>query len=106
MDWQKICSLADIPQDAGTCALVNDRQIALFKVDEAVYALSNFDPFSRANVLSRGIIGDCENQLYVASPIYKQRFCLQSGQCLDDKDINIANFPTRISNGDVEVRVA
>ncbi len=65
-----VCALTDLTEDAGTAALVNDMQIALFyikKLDQ-VFAISNYDPFSEANVLSRGIIGSLGEQLVVASP--------------------------------------
>ncbi len=40
-----------------------------------MYALDNFDPASsRANVLSRGLTGDLQNERVVASPIYKNHF--------------------------------
>src|SRR5579859_7332731 len=67
-----ICRLDDIVPGTGVCALVGDEQVAVFRVDDCVYALGNFDPFSRANVLSRGIVGDLKGELVVASPVYKQ----------------------------------
>ena len=53
MNWTAVCSIDDIPPNAGVCALVDGKQIAIFKVDNSVFALDNFDPFSGANVLSR-----------------------------------------------------
>jgi len=98
-----ICALTDLNENAGTAALVDDIQLALFyvKKSEQVYALSNFDPFSEVNVLSRGIIGSLGDQLVVASPIYKQHFNLETGQCIEDEDVSIAVFPTQIINGRV-----
>ena len=40
-----------------------------------VYALDNFDPASRANVLARGLIGNLQGERVVASPIYKNHLC-------------------------------
>lgn len=66
-----------------------------------LFALDNYDPFSQANVLSRGLIGGTtvtndagidEAVLYVASPIYKQRFNLATGQCLDDTSVTLATY--------------
>jgi len=98
-----ICALTDLNENAGTAALVDDIQLALFyvKKSEQVYALSNYDPFSEVNVLSRGIIGSLGDQLVVASPIYKQHFNLETGQCIEDEDVSIAVFPTQIINGRV-----
>ena len=49
-----------------------------------MYALSNYDPFSGAFVLSRGIVGSTGDTLKVASPLYKQTFDLASGQTSEE----------------------
>ncbi|HEY9704649.1 MAG TPA: nitrite reductase small subunit NirD, partial [Allocoleopsis sp.] len=97
-EWQDICSINDIIPNTGVCALVKGKQIAIFRVgkDDNIYALSNYDPFSKAYVLSRGIIGDKLGKVKVASPIYKQNFDLETGQCLDDENIQIPIFPVRL----------
>jgi nitrite reductase (NADH) large subunit len=55
--WQAICELTPFPQ-AGIGARLGERQIALFRFGEQVYALDNLEPGSEANVLSRGMLGD------------------------------------------------
>ena len=97
----KICKLDDIVPNSGVCALVGGEQVAVFRVDnggladDSVYALSNFDPFSRANVISRGIVGDIKGELLVASPVYKQHFSLVSGRCLEDSSARLAVYAAR-----------
>ena len=60
LNWVEVCALDDITPNTGVAALVEDQQIAIFRVgsEKRVYALSNQDPFSKAFVMSRGIIGD------------------------------------------------
>jgi NAD(P)H-dependent nitrite reductase small subunit len=95
--WVAVCKLTDIVPNTGVCALVGGRQIAVFRLDDdSVYAISNHDPFSRANVLSRGIVGDLKGELVVASPVYKQHFSLVSGQCLEDPAARVAVFSVRL----------
>ena len=103
--FHKICALEDIPRNTGACALVDGKQIALFRVGEAetLYAIANHDPFSKANVLSRGIIGTKGGTPKVASPIYKQQFDLTTGQCLDDGEVSVATYPVREQDGMVYV---
>lgn len=102
--WTVVCSLNDIVPNSGVCALIGGRQVAVFRVsDDRVYALSNYDPFSKANVLSRGIVGDIKDELVVASPVYKQHFNLASGQCIEDESVKISSFAARVVNGIVEV---
>jgi NAD(P)H-dependent nitrite reductase small subunit len=96
-EWVKVCRLGDIVPNTGVCALVSGRQVAVFRLDDdRVYALSNHDPFSRANVLSRGILGDVKGELVVASPVYKQHFSLATGLCLEDPAVSVPVFPARL----------
>jgi NAD(P)H-dependent nitrite reductase small subunit len=103
--WIAICCLEDIVPDTGVCALVKGRQVAVFRLrDDRVYAIGNEDPFSRANVLSRGIVGDLKGELVVASPVYKQHFSLASGQCLEEPAVRVPIYATRVEDGTVWVR--
>ncbi len=88
----------------GVAALIDGRQVALFRLPRgSIYAIGNHDPFSGANVLSRGIVGDLKGELVVASPIYKQHFSLVSGQCLEKPEVNVPVYPVRTLRGRVEV---
>jgi len=101
--WTAVCGLDDLLPERGVCALVGGRQVAVFRVGDELFALSNHDPFSRANVLSRGIVGSKGDRLKVASPVYKQSFDLRTGECLDDAGVTVPTFPVRIAGGRVEV---
>ena len=99
-EWVAVCKLNDIVPNMGVCALVDGRQVAVFRLnDNSVYAIDNRDPFSRANVLSRGIVGDLKGELVLASPVYKQHFSLVSGRCLEDPAVRVAVFPVRLEGG-------
>ena len=103
-EWVAVCQLDDIVPNTGVCALVGERQVAVFRLDDdRVYAIDNHDPYSRANVLSRGIVGDLKGELVVASPVYKQHFNLMSGQCLEDADVRVPVYPVRVEAGTVWV---
>jgi nitrite reductase (NADH) small subunit len=101
--WHRVCALDDILPDTGVSALVAGRQVAVFRVADRVFALDNRDPFCGACVLARGIVGDANGVLKVASPMYKQSFALETGACLDDDTVAIAAFPARVQSGVVEV---
>ena len=104
--WVEVCALEDILPDTGVCALVGGKQVAVFRVGDAdVYALQNFDPFSKAFVLSRGIVGDRGGVPKVASPIFKQSFNLRTGQCLDDPAVALRVYSARLRAGRVELRL-
>ncbi len=102
--WVDVCPLEKLIPGRGVCALVAELQVAVFRIaGEEIYAISNFDPFSRAFVLSRGIVGSKAERLKVASPIYKQSFDLVTGVCLDDATIMVRTFEVRVVDGIVQV---
>ena len=100
----RVCPLDDIVPNTGVAALVDGEQVAVFRMDDdSVHAVGNFDPFSRANVLSRGIVGDLKGELVVASPVYKQHFGLLTGRCVEDATVRIPVFRARVEDGFVVV---
>ncbi|MCA1691697.1 MAG: nitrite reductase small subunit NirD [Acidimicrobiales bacterium] len=102
--WVDVCPLALIIPCRGVCAMVGGRQVAIFRgADDELFALSNYDPFSKAFVLSRGIVGSKGDSLKVASPVYKQSFDLQTGECLDDPSVSIPTYAVRVVDGWVQV---
>jgi nitrite reductase (NADH) small subunit len=101
--WQDVCALDLIVPWTGVCALVGGRQVAIVRTADAVYAIDNFDPFSKAFVLSRGIVGDKGGIPKIASPIFKQTFDLRTGQCLDNPKICVPTYEVRVERGRVLV---
>ncbi|CAM4075412.1 nitrite reductase small subunit NirD [Deinococcus marmoris] len=103
--WQRICALADILPGLGVCALVGGRQIAVFHVAGQVYAVGNRDPFTGADVISRGLTGsylkDSQERPKVASPLLKHAFDLETGQALDHADMTLPTYPARVEGGEV-----
>jgi nitrite reductase (NADH) small subunit len=103
-DWQAVCPLAAIEVDRGVAALVHGRAIAIFRTEDgAVYALGNHDPFAKASVLARGIVGTRGDTPFVASPMHKQAFDLRNGQCLDDKQVRVPSYDVRVVEGIVHI---
>jgi nitrite reductase (NADH) small subunit len=103
--WVDVCGLDELVEDRGVCALVDGHQIAIFRVSPTgdLYALSNYDPFSRAFVLSRGIVGSKGDVPKVASPVYKHNFDLRTGRCLDDPAVSVRTYAVRVVSGRVQV---
>lgn len=99
--WVRVCPVDRLTPDRGMAALVGGQQVAVYRLsgDRGVFAIGNRDPFSGANVLSRGIIGDANGVPKVASPVYKQGFDLRTGQCLDDPEVTVPAYQVRIEDG-------
>lgn len=115
--WVRVCAVEDLTPDRGAAALVGQVQVAIFLLSPApdasaragagpqeveIYAIDNRDPYSEANVMARGLVGSAGDEPTVASPIYKQRFCLRDGSCLDG-DQHVGSWPVRVVDGWVEV---
>lgn len=100
---QNICKREDLIQNSGVCALLEGEQVALFYVpdtEQQVFAIGNWDPIGKANVLSRGIVGEIGEELVVASPLFKQHFSLLTGQCLEE-DVSVPTYPVVLQNNNV-----
>ena len=105
-DFVRVCALDSLTPDRGVAALVDDRAIAVFRLScGALHAVDNIDPFSGASVLSRGLIGDADGVVTVASPIHKQRFDLATGTCLDDDVVAIVVHEVTVIDGAAHVRL-
>ncbi|WP_421853954.1 nitrite reductase small subunit NirD [Marinomonas sp.] len=107
MPWKLICKQEDLIEGAGVAAMVNGEQVAIFYVPESdnkVFAIGNWDPIGKANVLSRGLVAHLQEQWVVASPLYKQHFVLASGQCLEE-DISVPHWLAKLEGGEVFIAV-
>lgn len=107
--WITVCNDTDLVTNSGVCALLNEQQIALFKIksanEEQIFAVSNWDPIGKANVLYRGLLGSVQETKVIISPLYKQRFCLESGACLDDQAVKLVVYPVRIEQSQVQLQM-
>ncbi|MDO3388656.1 nitrite reductase small subunit NirD [Gilvimarinus sp. SDUM040013] len=105
--WVEVCRLTDLTPDTGVCALIENKQIALFysgKLNE-LFAIDNFDPIGKANVLSRGIIGSQGDRICVASPLYKQHFDLKTGECLEEPEHSVAAYAVKVEDEWVSIAI-
>ena len=106
-EWRDVCAIDDVLPGTGVAALIDGEQIAIIRTRDGLFAaLSNFDPFSNAFVIARGIVGDRAGVPKIASPIYKQNFNLQTGECMDDPSVRLATFAIRVVAGRIQVSVA
>jgi nitrite reductase (NADH) small subunit len=105
-EWTTACAYDRLKPCRGVGVLLaNGTQVALFRLDDgSLHAVDNIDPFSGAAVMSRGIVGDRSGRVCVQTPIKKQAFAFDDGQCLDDAAVTLPVYRTRLTaDGDVQV---
>jgi nitrite reductase (NADH) small subunit len=105
--WTRVCRTDQLIPERGHAALVGSEAVAVFLLDDGTLrAVGHRDPFSRANVMARGIVGSVgSGDTYrdtVASPMYKHVFDLATGECLTEPG-SIPTYPVRLVDGHVEV---
>jgi nitrite reductase (NADH) small subunit len=102
--WIDVCGYDDLAPGTGAAALIAGEQIALVRTrGGAVYAISNYDPFSKAFVLARGIVGDKGGIPRLASPMYKHGFDLRTGVCFDDPSVRVPVYRVMVARGRILV---
>lgn len=101
----RICGVEDLESERGRAALLGQEQVALFLLaDGSVLAVANHDPYSGANVISRGIVGSRGEAATVISPMHKQVFDLRTGVCLETHGaprIDLRVYEVQVRDGDV-----
>ncbi|SEJ66768.1 nitrite reductase small subunit NirD [Achromobacter sp. NFACC18-2] len=105
--WRHACHRQDLVANSGVVTLVDGAQVALFYLPDAegqtLYAVSNRDPKSGANVIGRGIVGQLAGDVVVASPLYKQHFRLADGSCVQYPDQRLRTWQARFNGDAVEI---
>jgi nitrite reductase (NADH) small subunit len=102
--WQPVCRLAELELDRGATALVHGQAVAIFRTgDDGVYVLGNHDPFAKASVMSKGIVGLRGGVPFVASPAHRHAFDLRTGRCLEDAHVSVPAYDVKVVDGVVLV---
>ncbi|EME14656.1 nitrite reductase small subunit NirD [Rhodococcus triatomae] len=105
LEWTSACPLSRLIPGRGVAVLLRGgEQVALFLLDDgSLRAVGNIDPFGRAAVMSRGLVGDRAGEPIVTSPLLKQPFSLVDGRCLDDESVSLPVYGVRVWAGVVQV---
>lgn len=99
--WVCFGEAAAIPADGGATLKYGRHQIAIFnfaKMDKW-FACQNLCPHKREMVMSRGLLGDMDGLPKVVCPMHKRAFSLETGEGLNDPELNISTFPVEIREG-------
>ncbi|WP_457966401.1 nitrite reductase small subunit NirD [Arthrobacter sp. D1-29] len=104
--WHRVCPVDELELAWGEAALISGRQVAIFRTGPAeVFAVAHEDPATGAHVMARGIIGSRGARPTIASPLHKEVYDLETGECFGTAELRLETFSTRISDGFVEVEL-
>ena len=104
--WHRVCVLDELELAWGEAALIAGRQVALFRTGPSeVFAVAHEDPATGAHVMARGIIGSRGTRPTIASPLHKEVYDLETGECFGTPELRLDTFSTRVSDGYVEVEL-
>lgn len=107
-NWKSVCSVSDLVPESGVAVWTEDGPVAVFYLPHrlpALFAISHTDPFTGKNVLARGITGDLKGQPVVASPLYKQHFNLETGQCLENDEVSVKTYQVLLNSDQIMLAV-
>ncbi|MBM7050424.1 MULTISPECIES: nitrite reductase small subunit NirD [unclassified Rothia (in: high G+C Gram-positive bacteria)] len=100
----RICSLNDLEENWGEVALIGDHQYAIFRThDDRVYVTDHQDPNSGSLVIARGIVGEKDGKRTVTSPLYKEIYDLETGECLSGADYVLPVYEVENKDGEIFV---
>jgi len=104
MNYIPICDIDEILPNTGVAARIGDRHVAVFRIGaERFHAIDNIDPRSGASVLARGLVGNLGERVVVASPLYKNHFDLNTGECLEAPEQSVRAHAVQVRDGRVLV---
>ena len=99
-DFKRICRLTELPNGRGKRFIVDDAEVAVFKMDTELYALYNICPHQHFNLIYDGIVEDgC-----VICPIHGWRFNLQTGKN-PDGGRGLETYPVKVVDENVYIRI-
>lgn len=74
--YKKICKISDLQNKIGKRFMIDDIDVAVFRVDEKVFAVNNICPHQHASIIYDGFVEDG----YVICPAHGWEFNLKTGK--------------------------
>lgn len=101
MAWQRVASVEDV-QPGRPCALtIGNKALALYRLNDKIYALDDVCPHAYA-LLSSGFVDGDE----VECPLHQAVFHIPTGKCLaPPADRDLATYPVKLEGNNVFVNL-
>ena len=95
-----ICKIADLQDNAGKRFIVNETEIAVFKISNEIYALNNICPHQQTAMIYDGFIEDG----FVVCPAHGWKFNLHNGR-KPGGSRGLDSYEVKVVDDDVYVKV-
>ena len=95
-----ICSIEDLIESIGKKFIINDTEIAVFKINSEVFAVSNICPHQQTHLIFDGFIED----EFVVCPAHGWKFNLRTGK-KDSGSNGLQVYPIEVVDDKVYVKV-
>ena len=99
-EFFRVCTLKELSDNTGKRFFVNDTEIAVFKINGEIFALSNTCPHQHSSVIYDGII----EEGYVLCPVHGWKFSLADGK-LPSGSGGLDSYEVILSGNDVYIKV-
>ena len=99
-EFVKVAKKDEIPSDMGKCVEVKGKEIALFKVQDKVYALYHVCPHQGGPLAEGGL-----DEGVVTCPWHGWSFDVKTGECTFNAAVKQPTFPVKEEGDDVFVQV-
>ncbi|HXV28393.1 MAG TPA: nitrite reductase small subunit NirD [bacterium] len=99
-EFVKVAKKNEIPDDTGKYIEVKGREIALFKVDNKVYAIDHVCPHQGGPLAEGGV-----NDKVVTCPWHGWEFDVTTGWCTFNEDIKQPTFKVKEEGDDIYVEI-
>lgn len=100
-DWVSVGKASEFEAGQGKSVVVGDRRVALFRDGNDYFAIDDTCPHQGAS-LGEGMFHDGR----VICPWHSWIFEVRTGQCPRNSHEGVRSYPTRCTNGDIEVQLA
>ena len=98
--FDSICKLDELQESKGRKFIVNDIEIAVFKINSEVFALNNICPHQQSRLIYDGFVED----EFVVCPAHGWKFNLRNGK-KDSGSNGLQVYPVKVIDGKVYVKV-
>lgn len=98
--YEYICKLDELQEKFGKRFIVNDIEVAVFKINSEVFAVSNICPHQQTHLIYDGFIED----EFVVCPAHGWKFNLSTGK-KDSGSNGLQVYPTQVVDNKVYVQV-